>query len=468
MQTQGISLIASEISGMASAKSTKATDATFQSFMSERASKVDNKSTTKTTEVKTSGSGDSYEEKKTTVKAGEPRKEIADSQKQDITDSSKTKTDTVKTEDVVEEELDVTAMNRQMMQILKDVSGLNEEEVQDILEQMGIGLQDLMFQIQNGEITAVSVETLQALVMEVHGVADKAAFLTNADLNRELNLLIQQTTELVADAIGVSVDELAEAEQSLMLSFSEQMQQSMENMNKENVTEETSNVSETMKEEGMSQHNGEIQVVVETENDGSKENEQNNSMNGTAGDVSVANEATSDMKTAVNLFTEKLEQALEQDGIKTETAGKTMSQIVEQVVNQVKIRVMPETTSMELQLHPASLGRVNLQVSTTNGTATAMLTVENQIAKEALESQLITLKETFAEQGLKVDAVEVTVSEFGLDQKNQEAAKEQQKQSTGKRRFRVDEDLVTDEFSENEKETDVTRRDVNSVVDYTA
>jgi len=58
--------------------------------------------------------------------------------------------------------------------------------------------------------------------------------------------------------------------------------------------------------------------------------------------------------------------------------------------------------------------------------------VENQVAKEALESQMITLKETFAEQGLKVDAVEVTVSDFGLEHQNREAEQEQQRQASGK------------------------------------
>ena len=42
------------------------------------------------------------------------------------------------------------------------------------------------------------------------------------------------------------------------------------------------------------------------------------------------------------------------------------------------------------------------------------MVVENQMAKEALESQMIHLKEAFNEQGLKVDEVEVTVAEFGL------------------------------------------------------
>ena len=89
------------------------------------------------------------------------------------------------------------------------------------------------------------------------------------------------------------------------------------------------------------------------------------------------------------------------------------------------------------------------------------------MAKEALESQMVQLKESFAEQGLKVDAVEVTVAEFGLKKENQ-----QQEEAAGtkkqNRRFRPDEELADDEETLTDRLTVSERRDVNSMVDYTA
>lgn len=81
---------------------------------------------------------------------------------------------------------------------------------------------------------------------------------------------------------------------------------------------------------------------------------------------------------------------------------------------------------------------------------------------------MITLKETFEEQGLKVDAVEVTVSEFGLDHQERQDQQDQ-KNGAKRRRFRLDAG-AEDSTAEG---TDVQmvqaeRRDVNSVVDYTA
>ncbi|MFR1255038.1 MAG: hypothetical protein ACLSCU_02140 [Eubacterium sp.] len=57
------------------------------------------------------------------------------------------------------------------------------------------------------------------------------------------------------------------------------------------------------------------------------------------------------------------------------------------------------------------------------------------MAKQALESQMLTLKQNFQEQGLKVDAVEVTVSNFNLESEGQQMAENgqsEQRQSGGR------------------------------------
>ena len=96
------------------------------------------------------------------------------------------------------------------------------------------------------------------------------------------------------------------------------------------------------------------------------------------------------------------------------------------------------------------------------------MTVENQAAKEALESQMIILKENFQQQGLKVDAVEVTVSEFGLDQREQQNEQQSQRDSRHKE-FSYDETKEnSNDTEETSRETTMQRRDQNSTIDYTA
>ena len=89
--------------------------------------------------------------------------------------------------------------------------------------------------------------------------------------------------------------------------------------------------------------------------------------------------------------------------------------VVNQVTEYIKVNISPETTSMELQLHPASLGTVNMNLISNNGVVTAQLLVQNDSVKNMLEAQLPQLLETFDEQGTKVEAVEVAVASYDLD-----------------------------------------------------
>ena len=172
----------------------------------------------------------------------------------------------------------------------------------------------------------------------------------------------------------------------------------------------------------------------------------------------------------LNTFTERMEAAFEDRTVLMQEDTKvSMRDITEQVLGQVKVRVTSETTNLEIQLHPASLGRVNVQVSAAaQGITTATLFVENEMAKQALESQMLTLKQNFQEQGLKVDAVEVTVSNFNLESEGQQMAENgqsEQRQSGGRSRTGNGETQApAEEIQESPRE----RRDINSTVDYTA
>lgn len=92
--------------------------------------------------------------------------------------------------------------------------------------------------------------------------------------------------------------------------------------------------------------------------------------------------------------------------------------IAEQIIEQIRVLINPEKTAMELQLNPEHLGKVNLTISSKEGVMTAHFAVQNDLAKEAIESQLITLKDTLAQQGIKVETIDVTVASYTFDQKS--------------------------------------------------
>lgn len=150
------------------------------------------------------------------------------------------------------------------------------------------------------------------------------------------------------------------------------------------------------------------------------------------------------------------------------------NEILSQVTQSIKVNYSADATSMEMQLHPASLGTVNMHISSTNGIVTAHILVENEAVKAALESQLITLQETFEAQGQKVEAVEVSIAGYDL---NRNMGSETGNDSKGndsrnfgrsgvRRRINLN-DLTADDFEEMTEEekisADMMARDGNSV-----
>lgn len=93
--------------------------------------------------------------------------------------------------------------------------------------------------------------------------------------------------------------------------------------------------------------------------------------------------------------------------------------IANQIIERIRVVIKPEETSMELQLNPENIGKVNLTVQTKGGVMTAQFVVQNEVAKEAIESQLQTLKDTLNLQGVKVEEIEVTVASYTLNRDNQ-------------------------------------------------
>ena len=88
---------------------------------------------------------------------------------------------------------------------------------------------------------------------------------------------------------------------------------------------------------------------------------------------------------------------------------------MDQIMDYMKVAVKPEMTSLEMQLHPESLGTLHIQITNREGAVTAQFIAQNESVKAALESQVMELKENLEQQGVKVEAVEVTIAQYSLD-----------------------------------------------------
>lgn len=109
-------------------------------------------------------------------------------------------------------------------------------------------------------------------------------------------------------------------------------------------------------------------------------------------------------------------------------------QIMNQIMDYMKIQVKTDMTQMEIQLHPASLGTVNVNISSKEGVITAQFLTQNETVKAVIEGQLVQLKSNFEEQGLKVEAVEVAVESRQFERSLGGDGSGQQQSQSGKKR----------------------------------
>lgn len=137
----------------------------------------------------------------------------------------------------------------------------------------------------------------------------------------------------------------------------------------------------------------------------------------------------------------QLSQAVEQVTQTTTsyTSGLEQQDIVHQVIEQIKVWNSSENSRMQVQLYPEHLGRIEIQVMLKNGTMTAQITTETEMAKAAIESQLQLLKESFEEKSIQVDAVEVSVGtpDFNQEQERQDSTKKDTESGTHSKSIRL-------------------------------
>lgn len=149
--------------------------------------------------------------------------------------------------------------------------------------------------------------------------------------------------------------------------------------------------------------------------------------------------------------------------------------IMNQITEYLKINLKGDVQELELQLHPASLGTVNVQIAAKDGMITAHFTAQNEAVKSAIEGQLVQLRTQFEEQGIKVDAVEVSVGDYRFGQsfsnggENEPGSREESKK--GRRRINLNElDLeeLPEDMDDSERIAAEMMADSGNTVDYTA
>ena len=349
---------------------------------------------------------------------------------------------------------------------IKDTMNVSDEEIEDAMEQLGMTYVDML-----------DIQKVTDLVVLLSGNEDSLSFVTDSDAVLQLNSILDTLT-LVTDSLveqtGMNIEDIKDIA-SHMFNEGEMAAQDTDSDVQNNYTDVV-DVKQPQKDlteydsSDADHKTGDTlkEVLSEKIQIGQ---EQGSDKKGNDPHTHMSDKAYDGIEQITADMTQNIERAFSE--IADDVQNINEVDIVRQVVEQIKVTAGQQLQSIEVMLNPENLGHVHVTVTSRQGAVTAQLTAQNEQVKAALENQMVALKEHFNNQGIKVEAVEITVQSHGFEsQQNLSGNDSNQAQQERKTHRRLDLSSI-DELDESEMtDSEIRARDSivngNSSVEYSA
>ena len=379
-------------------------------------------------------------------------------------------------------------------EILKDELGVSDEQVEDAMSILGLQWMDLL-----------NPASLSQLVTQLTGTEDACSLL----MSEEFTNIMQNTDALVqnlSETLGISKDEWVALQNQLAeltANFNETVDmadggvQEMAPQTDATITsQDTTVMAATVQMTHATEETQNVQPEEETEDttpviqvnaseDAQTENNVSENASGEMGEPAAQSQKTKESSVNEHAQNMEFQVRAEQQTVAPEEVNKVASRTtidVQDIMNQItefaKVNLSSENSSIEMQLNPENLGKVYLHIAATKeGNITAELAVSSETVKTALEAQIADLRTSLNQQGIKVDAVEVTIASHEFERNlEQNAAGEEQQGSqreesgrtAGRRLFRGELDELSGLMNEEEALAAQIMKDHGNTMDVTA
>lgn len=349
---------------------------------------------------------------------------------------------------------DVTDTVKEVCEDIKDAIkeefDVSDEDIKVAMELLGLTALDLL-----------STAKVAELIEQLTGT-DALTLITNEDMMQSFNNIINVVDEANADIagmLGVKTEEvgivLGQNDIAPVVNSEDTAKQ--DNVKESDAKNADDNINQTVdNQESLSEV---LAKKITTESDGKAKNNmsESNEANNKVTYADVADNMISNITdTFADIITEDISMVKEAD-------------IVNQVIDSVKLMASRELTSMEVMLNPEHLGSVHITVTARNGIVSAQIAAQNEQVKTALENQMVTLREQFESQGLKVDAVEITVMAHSFEaSQNFGQSESERKQGESKVHRKLNLSSFDDELEEDLESTAPAPKAEGSSVEYLA
>ena len=397
--------------------------------------------------------------------------------------------------DVVSDKMDSYA--KDVKDVLKEEFGVTDEQIEEAMENLGLTFADLM-----------NPNQLATLVMELTGVESVSALLCDGDFLTVMQA-VGELGENLLQELGVSADELTQLLAASNVQSDAEMTELMDGALEDAAVVETETGAQTafdatLNAEDQSVSEGQmvasddteesVEIVDErTAEDGTEDQMADESEAGLnevesafdkRNETSARNGAASGQESQMANGSNVASNQSMTEAVNVQQTAGTMefssqldvNNIIRQIVEYSKVTLSNQATTMEMQLNPENLGKIYLEITSKDGVVSAHITAQNDIVKEALESQIVELRQNMNQAGVKVEAVEVTVGshefEKNLEQnakQEERQAEEQEKAAKQTRRINLNElDELGDLMTEEENLVAQMMADQGNSIDYTA
>lgn len=349
---------------------------------------------------------------------------------------------------------DVTDTVKEVCEDIKDAIkeefDVSDEDIKVAMELLGLTALDLL-----------STAKVAELIEQLTGT-DALTLITNEDMMQSFNNIINVVDEANADIagmLGVKTEEvgIVLGQNNIAPVVNSEDTTKQADGKEADTKNADDNINQTVdNQESLSEV---LAKKITTESDGKAKNNmpESNEANNKVTYADVADNMISNITdTFADIITEDISTVKEAD-------------IVNQVIDSVKLMASRELTSMEVMLNPEHLGSVHITVTARNGIVSAQIAAQNEQVKTALENQMVTLREQFESQGLKVDAVEITVMAHSFEAgQNFGQSESERKQGESKVHRKLDLSSFDDELEEDLESTAPAPKAEGSSVEYLA
>ena len=324
------------------------------------------------------------------------------------------KTDKSKQDNKSDEKVNDAVQN--VKDTIKEELDVSDEDIAKAMEVLGITDNDLL-----------SVVKVTELVSALTG-ADSITLITDDDMSGKLTSVLDAVNtaqEDIADMLNTDVDDavlVVRTDAVVKKDTDETVVKNTDSSITDNQSvSETESLSDVLAAKVTAQGSSKNEEST-GEHTGEHTGEQNHNTQSYGG---VADSIIQSMKDSfAAIVTEDTSRVSEAD-------------IVNQVIDKITLSSGRELTSIEVMLNPERLGSVHVTVTAKNGILSAQIAAQNEQVKTALENQVTALKENFQNQGIKVEAVEITVMthqfEAGQNFGQNESERKQSEQKINKK-----------------------------------